>query len=266
MPSINEPIENPFLSNNTESPSARDSENEWSDEEELIPKTYRKSFEVGQKSGGRTAVLAVNGDDWAQSSQSSVEETTPICTNASGVPFLPPKSASRPNFKNGSSQDDLMERLYQVTRERDALQLQLQKSTLKNGTTRSEKKYNSDEGTMMEELLALRHGIRNWTDQYFSGPPKRQKRPALFTSRELFGHLTDNYSAYLKNPYDRPLLIQAYIWSKLQSRIFNSHLSGCGYVWAGKLGDRKLRPLNDALRRGMYTGVLPPNWHNQLIS
>ena len=92
MPSINKPIENPFLSNNTESPSARDSENEWSDEEELIPKTYRKSFEVGQKSGGRTAVLAVNGDDWAQSSQSSIEETTPIRTNASAVPFLDRKS------------------------------------------------------------------------------------------------------------------------------------------------------------------------------
>jgi len=37
----------------------------------------------------------------------------------------------------------------------------------------------------------------------------------------------------------------------LQGRIFNSHYKGCGYVWAGKLGDRKLRPLNDAIRRGV---------------
>ena len=67
----------------------------------------------------------------------------------------------------------------------------------------------------------------------------------------MFHNLTDNYSTYLKHPEDRPLLIQAFIWNKLQERVFSTLRKGCGYVWAGKLGDRKLRPINDTLRKGM---------------
>jgi hypothetical protein len=36
----------------------------------------------------------------------------------------------------------------------------------------------------------------------------------------------------------------------LQKKIFNNFQKGSGYVWAGKLGDKNLRPINDTLRKG----------------
>ncbi|OCK78755.1 hypothetical protein K432DRAFT_417812 [Lepidopterella palustris CBS 459.81] len=266
-----QPMENPFLVHEAETPSVVDSENEWSDEEELIPKRYRKTRDARLNNGGRLAELAVNGDNWGQSSQSSGDNSPNIHTPNIGTPSVPPKSASRPRFDPGSSQDDLVERFYQVTRERDALRQQLRKSTPNSGRNlqpfdskysqkirsetqppRSERYHKSEERTMIEELQALRYEIRNWSERYFSGvPKKRQNRPSLYSSKELFGNLTDNYATYLKHPNERPLLVQAYLWSKLQVRIFSNHLNGCGYVWAGKLGDRKLRPINDTLRRAV---------------
>ena len=112
--------------------------------------------------------------------------------------------------------------------------------------------FKSEEKALIEELQALRHEIQEWSQEYFSGPlSSRSKHPHLHSGKDLFGKLTDNHSAYLKHQHDRPLLIQAYVWSKLQDRIFSNLHKGCGYVWAGKLGDRKLRPINDTLRKGI---------------
>tara|TARA_R110002003_G_scaffold48_49_gene4310 strand:+ start:8005 stop:9111 length:1107 start_codon:yes stop_codon:yes gene_type:complete len=168
--------------------------------------------------------------------------------------MVPPKSPSRPDVRVGSSQEDLVQRFYQVTRERDALRKELQrKSTGPHGIpTRDSVVYKSEEKTLIEELHALRYEIRIWSEEYFSGPIKTSsKRPHLHRAKELFGGLTDNYAAYLKDPADRPLLIQAYVWSKLQQKIFSNWQKGCGYVWAGKLGDRKLRAINDTLRKAV---------------
>lgn len=111
--------------------------------------------------------------------------------------------------------------------------------------------FNSDEKTLIEELHALRYEIRLWSEEYFSGPlSARSKRPHLHGAKKLFGCITDNYHVYLKHPEDRPLLIQAYIWTKLQQKIFNNWHKGAGYVWAGKLGDKNLRAINDTLRKG----------------
>lgn len=109
----------------------------------------------------------------------------------------------------------------------------------------------------MEELHALRYEIRIWSEEYFGGSVKASsKRPYLHRAKELFGNLTDNYHMYLKDPEERPLLIQAYVWMKLQQKIFNNWQKGSGYVWAGKLGDRKLREINDTLRKGTIPCVL----------
>jgi hypothetical protein len=111
--------------------------------------------------------------------------------------------------------------------------------------------YKAEEKTLIEELHALRHEIQVWSEEYFSGPIRTtSKRPHFHRAKELFGSLTDNYQTYLKHPEERPLLIQAYVWSKLQQKIFNNWHKGSGYVWAGKLGDRKLRDINDCLRKG----------------
>jgi hypothetical protein len=145
-----------------------------------------------------------------------------------------------------------------VTRERDALRKELQRRSMgPDGIpARASVVYRSDEKTLIEGLQALRHEIRIWSEEYFSGPPPtRSKRPHLHTANQLFGNLTDNPTAYIKHYTDRPLLIQAYLWSKLQERIFNNLKKGCGYVWAGKLGDRKLRPINDTLRKGMLNAT-----------
>jgi hypothetical protein len=153
----------------------------------------------------------------------------------------------------GSSQDDLVQRFYQVTRERDALRKELQRKSMgPHGIpARASVVYRSDEKTLIEGLQALRYEIRVWSEEYFGGQlSSRSKRPHIHSAKELFSNLTDNYAAYLKHHQDRPLLIQAYVWNKLQQRIFSNLLKGCGYVWAGKLGDRKLRPINDTLRKG----------------
>ncbi|KAF2175522.1 hypothetical protein K469DRAFT_702142 [Zopfia rhizophila CBS 207.26] len=245
-PFHSDPMENPFL----------DADTEWSDEEELIPKNRPKTQYVppNQKPGGRAAAVTAN-EGWVQSSSG---ENSPSPNRNSGLPvngspLIPPKSPSRPDIRPGSSQDDLVERFYQVTRERDALRKQLQRKSMgPHGIPRPSVIYKSEEKTLIEELQALRYEIRNWSEEYFSGPPPtRSKRPHVHSSKELFSTLTDNYSAYLKHPQDRPLLIQAYVWSKLQQRIFSNLVKGCGYVWAGKLGDRKLRPINDTLRKAV---------------
>jgi hypothetical protein len=238
--------ENPFV----------DADAEWSDEEELIPKSRRKTQYVPPN---EPTVLAatVGGESWAQSSSSgsnSPSQNGIPAPSAVSSPLIPPKSPSRPDVRPGSSHDDLVQRFYQVTRERDALRKELQrKSVGPHGIpARASVVYRSDEKTLIEGLQALRYEIRVWSEEYFSGaPPKRSKRPHLHTAKELFGDLTDNPNAYVKHYTDRPLLIQAYLWSKLQERIFSNLKKGCGYVWAGKLGDRKLRPINDTLRKGM---------------
>lgn len=230
-----------------------DADAEWSDEEELIPKHRPKTLYVPptDQVTGRVATRVSRAQNSSESNSPSPNRNSAISSN--GSPLIPPKSPSRPDVRPGSSHDDLVQRFYQVTRERDALRKELQrKSVGPHGIpARESVVYKSDEKALIEELQALRYEIRDWSEEYFGGPiASRSKRPHVHTAKELFGSLTDNHGAYLKNHRDRPLLVQAYIWSKLQQRIFSNLLKGCGYVWAGNLGDRKLRPINDTLRRG----------------
>lgn len=220
-----------------------DADAEWSDEEELIPRTRPKTQYIPP----HVKITA------SAETSSEVSTEGSISPNRLG-PLLPPKSASRPDVRPGSSQDDLVQRFYQVTRERDALRKELQRKSMgPNGLpARPSVVYKSEENTLIEELHALRYEIRIWSEEYFSGAIKSSsKRPYLHRAKELFGSLTDNYTSYLKHPDDRPLLIQAYIWSKLQQKIFSNWQKGCGYIWAGKLGDKNLRPINDTLRKAV---------------
>ncbi|ORY00300.1 hypothetical protein BCR34DRAFT_592609 [Clohesyomyces aquaticus] len=257
-----EVLDSPFHSDHHMEDPFRDGDTEWSDEEELIPKGRRKPQYVppnGHAAGPPAA--AAGAQQWHQSSSSenspSPNRQSHLVPPANGSPLIPPKSPSRPDIRPGSSQDDLVERFYQVTRERDALRKQLQRKSMgQHGIPRQSVDataiYKSEEKTLIEELQALRYEIRSWTEEYFSGPPtSRSRRPHVHSAKDLFGSLTDNYQEYLKHPRDRPLLIQAYVWNKLQQRIFTNLFKGCGYVWAGKLGDRKLRPINDTLRKAV---------------
>lgn len=243
-----------------------DADAEWSDEEVLLPKVRRPVHRSEGVAVG-TSVIKGGGDrereQWRSSSCSDIPiraghgngnstglQQTP---SFNGSPIVPPKSPSRPDVRPGSSQDDLVQRFYAVTKERDALRKELQRRSMgPNGLpARASVVYHSDEKALIESLFTLRSAIRNWSEEYFSGHlTSRYKRPHIYSAKELFGSLTNNHMAYIKHPEDRPLLVQAYIWSKLQQRIFSTLQSGCGYVWAGRLGDRKLRPLNDTLRKG----------------
>ncbi|KAF2253846.1 hypothetical protein BU26DRAFT_230716 [Trematosphaeria pertusa] len=243
------PMENPFI----------DADAEWSDEEVLIPKNRRKMHYVPP------TVTVTASLSTAESTSSGSNSPSPNRLSVNGSPLIPPKSPSRPDIRPGSSQEDLVQRFYQVTRERDALRKELQRKSMgPHGIpARASVVYKSDEKTLIEELQALRYEIRLWTEEYFSGPPSsRSKRPHVHRAKELFGSLTDNYNVYLKHNRDRPLLIQAYIWSKLQQRIFSTLNKGCGYVWAGKLGDRKLRPLNDTLRKAVRNEEQAEEYHH----
>jgi hypothetical protein len=223
-----------------------DADGEWSDEEELIPRSRRRTQYVPKPLNIRRST--------ATSSASVSTDPSPDRLGSNESPPVPAKSPSRPDVRIGGSQEDLVQRYYQVTRERDALRKELQRQSMgPHGLpARGSIVYKSEEKTLIEELHALRYELRNWTEEYFTGPlSSRSKQPHLHRAKELFGNLTDNYQAYLKHPTDRPLLIQAFIWSKLQQKIFNNWHKGCGYVWAGKLGDKHLRTLNDTLRKGM---------------
>jgi hypothetical protein len=220
---------------------------EWSDEEELIPRRRRRTQYVP------APVKVTRGAD--TSSEGSPKSSPEIGYNKNGSPIIPPKSPSRPDVRAGSSQDDLVARFYAITRERDALRKELQRKSMgANGIpAQGSMIFKSEEKTLIEELQALRYEIRIWSEDYFTGPTSsRNKRPHFHGAKDLFGGLTDNYNMYLKHPDDRPLLVQAYIWSTLQKKIFNNFQKGSGYVWAGKLGDKNLRPINDTLRKGKY--------------
>jgi hypothetical protein len=245
----------------------RDADSEWSDEEALIPKNRRKPQYVPPNGNPPSKAPGVNSVHRSHHTSSSESSTSPnqqsgLKPPTNGSPSIPPKSPSRPDIRPGSSQDDLVERFYQVTRERDALRKQLQrKSVGQHGILRESVDtaaiYRSEEKILIEELQALRYEIRTWTEEYFSGPQtSRSRRPYVHSAKDMFGNLTDNYQEYLKHPRDRPLLIQGYVWSQLQQRIFSNLAKGCGYVWGGKLGDKKLRPINDTLRKGEYRAFL----------
>ncbi|KAF2446276.1 hypothetical protein P171DRAFT_357126 [Karstenula rhodostoma CBS 690.94] len=178
---------------------------------------------------------------------------------------LLPKRRKTPYKPPPEIRDDLVKRFYDVTRERDALRKELQRQSMgPHGLpAHASVVYKSDEKALIEELLGLREEIRVWSEDYFTGTPSssRRRRPHLHTSKELFGPLTDNHAAYLKHATDRPLVIQAFLWSSLQHRIFSTLSKGCGYVWAGKLGDRKLRPLNDTLRKAVKNEAQAEEYH-----
>lgn len=238
-------LENPFA--------AADADVEWSDEEVLLPKRRKTPYMPPDvKVAPRISMSPAE----ISSDESVSPELSPHHLSVNGSPLIPPKSPSRPDIRPGSSQEDLVKRFYDVTRERDALRKELQRQSMgPHGIpAHASVIYQSDEKTLIEELLGLREEIRIWTEEYFTGTPSssRRRRPHLHTSKELFSSLTDNHTAYLQHPTDRPLLIQSFVWSKLQHRIFSTLAKGCGYIWAGKLGDRKLRPLNDTLRKGIF--------------
>lgn len=187
----------------------------------------------------------------------STEESDSDAPNRTTSPLIPPKSPSRPDVRPGSSQSDLVARFYAVTRERDALRKELQRQSLGPAgllPTHASVVYKSEEKTLINDLLGLREEIRFWTEEYFTGTPSasRARRPHLHSAKELFGPLTDNHTAYLRDTTARPQLIQSYLWAQLQHRVFSTLRPGCGYMWAGRLGDRKLRPLNDTLRQGIF--------------
>jgi hypothetical protein len=228
---------------------------EWSDEEVLIPRNRRKTQYIPPLRFEKIT---------ATSTETSEEDSTdsPHRGSAHASPLVPPKSPSRsrPDVTRGGSQDDLIQRFYAVTKERDALRKELQRRSMgPHGIpARPSVVYASEEKTLIEELHALRYEIRIWSEEYFSGPIRASsKRPHFQRAKQLFGSLTDNYQLYLKHPDERPLLIQAYVWMRLQQKIFNNWNKGSGYIWAGKLGDRKLRDINDALRKGTIHPLSP---------
>ncbi|RAR06695.1 hypothetical protein DDE82_003231 [Stemphylium lycopersici] len=232
---------------------------EWSDEEVLIPRHRRKTQYIPPLRFEKITATSAE-----TSSASSSASPSPIPLSGKASPNVPLKSPSRQGASRGNSQDDLIQRFYQVTKERDALRKQLQRRSMgPNGMpARGSAFYREEETTMIEELLALRYEIRMWSEEYFSGPIKTSsKRPYLHGAKELFGNLTDNYHVYLKNPDERPLLIQAYVWMRLQQKIFNNWQKGSGYVWAGKLGDKKLRDINDTLRKAVKNEAQAEEYH-----
>jgi len=222
---------------------------EWSDEEVLIPRQRRKPQFIPPLNFEK--ITALSGETSSAGSTSTSPSPNRMGVKAS--PLVPPKSPSRPDASRGNSQDDLIQRFYQVTKERDALRKELQRRSVgvSGMPARGSMVARSEENALIEELQALRYEIRVWSEEYFSGPLKTSsKRPHLHRASDLFANLTDNYQTYLKHPEERPLLIQAYVWMKLQQKIFNNWNKGSGYVWAGKLGDKKLRDINDTLRKG----------------
>ncbi|KAL5119075.1 hypothetical protein ACEQ8H_002999 [Pleosporales sp. CAS-2024a] len=233
-----------------------DADGEWSDQEQLIPRSRRKAQYIPPH------VKVTSTETSSEASTGS--SPSPSRIGVHGSPLLPPKSPSRPDVRPGTSHDDLVQRFYQVTRERDALRKELQRQSMGPHSipARASVVYKSEEKMLIEELHALRYEIRHFTDDYFSGPIKTSsKRPHVHRAKELFGNLTDNYNTYLKNPNDRPLLMQAYIWSKLQTKIFSNWQKGSGYVWAGQLGDRKLRPINNTLRKAVKNEEEAEQYH-----
>lgn len=230
-----------------------DADAEWSDEDSLLP-TISRNRRKTQYIPPHVKITST-----AESSSGESSSPSPHQHGVSDSPMLPPKSPSRPDVRIGSSHEDLVQRFYQVTRERDALRKELQRQSVgPHGIpNRGSVVYKSDEKSLIEELHALRYEIRLWSEEYFSGPASsRSKRPHVHSAKALFGGLTENYNVYLKHPEDRPLLIQSYIWFRLQQKIFNNWQKDSGYVWAGKLGDRKLRPINDTLRKGTRQSLI----------
>ncbi|KAA8625789.1 hypothetical protein PtrSN002B_011198 [Pyrenophora tritici-repentis] len=233
---------------------------EWSDEEVLIPRQRKKPQFIPPLNFEK--ITALSGE--TSSAGSTSTSPSPNRMGAKASPLVPPKSPSRPDASRGSSQDDLIQRFYQVTKERDALRKELQRRSVgvSGMPARGSMVARSEENALIEELQALRYEIRVWSEEYFSGPIKASsKRPYLHRAKELFGNLTDNYQTYLKHPEERPLLIQAYVWMKLQQKIFNNWNKGSGYVWAGKLGDKKLRDINDTLRKAVRNEAQAEEYH-----
>ena len=237
--------DNPFV--------APDADGDWSDEEVLLPRRDPHKMPYAPpkiKVSPRPSMSSTDDDD-----ESDAQSRKPRFDRlgANGSPIIPPKSPSRPDVRAGTSQEDLVARFYAVTRERDALRKELQRKSLgPHGDLRASVVYKSDEKALIEDLLGLREEIRIWSEEYFTGPVSPRRRPHIHSAKELFSSLTDNYPSYLKHQQDRPLLIQGFLWSRLQQRIFSTLTKGCGYIWAGKLGDRKLRPINDTLRKGIF--------------
>jgi hypothetical protein len=234
---------------------------EWSDEEELIPR-QNSSRRKTQYIPPHVKITASTAETSSEGSPGS--SPSPSRLVVTGSPMLPPKSPSRPDVRAGSSHDDLVQRFYQVTRERDALRKELQRKSvgphgIPNARPASSAVFQSEEKMLIEELQALRYEIRMWTEEHFSGPLK--SRTHLTRAKPLFASLTDNYATYLKNPEERPLLMQAYIWSRLQQKIFSNWQKGCGYVWAGALGNSKLRPINDTLRKAVTNEEEAEQYH-----
>lgn len=235
-----------------------DADGEWSDEEALLPRNRRKKQYIPPH-------VKITASAETSSEESSSPEPSPIRIATKGGPIVPPRSPSRPEpTRKGSSHDDLVQRFYQVTKERDALRKELQKKTMGPNSIPATHPgvFKSEEKTLIEELHALRHEIRIWSEEYFSGPlGSRGKRPHIHRAKELFGCITDNYHVYLMHPEDRPLLIQAYVWTRLQQKIFNNWHKGAGYVWAGKLGDKALRDVNDTLRKAVKNEAEAEEYH-----
>ena len=248
-----DPVTNPFLHG--------DDMDDWStgeDEyEDLIPAglrtVSRSRFAEERHDKARAEALRANAaghESWARSPSSSSPSSSGERFPLDGAPPVPPpRSPSRP--------EDVVQRLYQVTRERDALRRQmrdLRARQMADGTATAA----DAEKSLKWDTMALRHSIRMWTEDYFSGRQTsswsrrsgKAKRPHAQSSRKLFGTLSDNPAAYLKDPCERPRIMQAFLWRQLHHRIFSRWDKGCGYIWAGRLGDRKLRPLADTLRKG----------------
>ena len=231
-----------------------DADAEYSDEEELIPR-YKRKIRYRPR---MTEVAVTSAETSSDESSYTAPSYVQMRKGASLITLA--TTPSSPEVWIGGERDDLLERFYHVSEERDVLWKALQKSKLATCGIPGKATivHRSEEKTLVEEVHALRSGIQIWAEEYFSGHlSSRASKPYLRRARKLFCDLTENPKAYLENPEDRPLLIQAYIWSELQQKIFSNWQQGCGYVWAGILGDKQLRLINDTLRNGILQQAYP---------
>ncbi|KAF2258542.1 hypothetical protein CC78DRAFT_621735 [Lojkania enalia] len=130
-------------------------------------------------------------------------------------------------------ESELSVRITELQRELRLVNERLNQTKTQLALEQSKRPVQYDDRYFEDQVLELRHQIRDWTEEFF----RNSGGYVTELAKNRFRHITLDWAAYLDDERWRPRLIQARLWDSLQQHIFDAYSEKwSGYLFAGQGG------------------------------
>ena len=143
----------------------------------------------------------------------------------------PPKSLSKTYEQLEIELREAREKLQVALDGKEEIRREWKQATRDLNKLQAERNFKLDDDTLATAWKQLRYEIKGWAYEHFDGELKGNLWRVTPPPKSLT-QLVSNLKAYVRSPTHRPLLVQAFVWNRLQRNVFTDETLS-GLIWAG---------------------------------